>query len=130
MTNLNIYLNSCLSAGDCTLGFGTLGYLVLMAHPAVFITHCGTAFLPPTNLGIHPVMPNPAPTAAILSKLFRTHRHKVRLFNKYHAVDRACKKVISQLIPKKYNKSPSSQIIGFAKVTCLQILTHLIADNA
>ena len=31
MTNLNVYLNLCLSAVDCTLGCGTLGFLVLTA---------------------------------------------------------------------------------------------------
>ena len=91
MTNLNIYLNLCSSAVDCTLECGTLGNLVLTAQPAVFSTHCVTKFITPKNLVIHAVMPNPAPTAAILSELVRTHKHEVRLFNKYHAVDRACK---------------------------------------
>ena len=45
MTNLNVYLNLCSSEVDCTLGCGTLGYLVLTAQPAVFNTHCGTAFI-------------------------------------------------------------------------------------
>ena len=84
--NLNVYLNSCSSAVDCTLG-----YLVLTAQTAVFNTHCGTKFITPRNPGIHPVMPNPAPTAAILSELVRTHKHQVRLFNEYHVVDRAGK---------------------------------------
>ena len=34
------------------------------------------------------------------------------------------------MIPEKYYKSPSSQIIGFEKVTCLQILTQLITKYA
>ena len=89
MTNINVYLNSFSSAGDCTLGYGTLRYLVLTAQPSVFNTHCGTEFVTPRNPGIHPVMPEPAPTAAIFCELVRTHKHKVRLFNEYHAVDRA-----------------------------------------
>ena len=80
MTNLNVYLNSILSALYCTLGCGTLGYLVLTAQPAVFNAHCVTKFVILKNPGIHPVMPDPAPTAAILSKLVRTHKHEVRLF--------------------------------------------------
>ena len=127
-TNLNVYLNSGFSAVDCTLGCGTLGYLVLTAQPAVFITHCVTKFIKPINPGIHPVMPDPAPTDAILSELVRTHKHEVRLFNEYHAVDHACKKVISKLILEKFYKSLSIRIIGFAKVTCLNILTHLITE--
>ena len=130
MTNLNVYLNSCSSAVDFTLVCGTLGYLVLTAQPAVFNTHCGTEFVTPRNPGIHPVMPDPAPTAAILSELVRTHKHEVRLFKEYHTVDCACKKVISKLIPEKFYKSLSSRIIGFAKVTSLEILTHLITEYA
>ena len=67
MLNLNVYLNSCFSAVDCTLVCGTLGYLVLTAQPAVFKfnTHCVTDFVTPMNQGIHPVMPDAAPRAAI-----------------------------------------------------------------
>ena len=98
MTNLNVYLNSCSSAVNCMLECGTLGYLVLAGQPGVFNTPCGTAFRVLTNPGIHPVMPNPTQTAAILSKLVRTHKRKVLLFNEYHAVDRSCKKFIRKLI--------------------------------
>ena len=73
MTNLNVYLNSCSSAVDCTLGCGTLGYLVLTAQATVFNTHCVTPFITPINPGIRPVMPDPAPTAVILSELVKTH---------------------------------------------------------
>ena len=104
MMNLHVYLNSCLSAVDCTLGCGTLGYLVLTAQLAIFHTHCGTKFITPRNQRIYPVMPNPAPTAVVLSELVRTHKHQIFLFNKYHTVDRACKKVISKLILEKFYK--------------------------
>ena len=87
-------------------------------------------FITPRNPAIHPVMPDPAPTVAILSELVRTQKHEVRLFKEYHAVDRACKKVISKLIPEKFYKSLSSGITGFAKVTSLKILTHLITEYA
>ena len=75
-------------------------------------------------------MPDLAPTAVILAELVRNHKHEVWLFNEYNAVDWARKRVISQLIPEKFYKSLSSQIIGFAKVTRLQILTHLIPEYA
>ena len=102
MTNLNVYLNLCSSAVYFTLGCGTLVYLVIMAQTVVFSTNCGTPFLQPINPGIHPVRPDPVPTAAILAELVKNHKHKVRLFNKYNAVYRACKRVISQLIPEKF----------------------------
>ena len=111
MMNLNVYLKSCLSAVDCKLGCGTLGYLVLTAQPAVFNTHCVTKFITPKNPGIHLVMPDPAPTDVILSKLLRKHKHKVRLFTEYQTVDHACKNVISKLIPEKFYKSLLIRII-------------------
>ena len=52
------------------------------------------------------------------------------MFNGYHTVDRACKKVIRKFIPEKLYKYLSSRIIGFAKVTSLKILTHLITEYA
>ena len=75
-------------------------------------------------------MPEPAPTAAILSELVRTHKHQMHIFNEYHAVERVCKKVISKLIPEKLYKSLLSRIISFTKVTSLEILTHLITEYA
>ena len=59
MMNLNIYLNLCLSAVDCTLGCGKLVYLMLTAQAVVFKTHYGTAFRVHTNPVIHPVIPDP-----------------------------------------------------------------------
>ena len=127
MTNLNFYLNSCSSAVDCTLGFGTLGYLVLMAQPAVFNTHCGTEFVTPINLGIHPVMPNQAPTAAIFPNSSEHTSTKFFSF-KYHAVDCLCRKFIIKLIPEKFYQSLSSSTVGFTKVTSLEILTQIITE--
>ena len=120
MTNLNVYLNSCSSAVNCTLGCGKLVYLVLTAQPAVFNPYFGTDFVTPINPGIHLVMTNSAPTAAIFSELVITHKHKVCLFNKFHAVNGACKKVVSKLITEKLYK------FLLSKVTSLEILTHLI----
>ena len=54
----------------------------------------------------------------------------MRLFNEYHAVNPAFKKVVSKLIPEKFYKSLSGCIIGFAGVTSLEILTHLISEYA
>ena len=101
-----------------------------MVQTTVFNTHCGTPFITPRNLGIHTVMPDLAPTTAILSELVRAHKHHVGLFNEYHAVNCACKKVISKLIPEKFYKSLSIRIIGFTKVTILENLTHLITEYA
>ena len=80
MTNSNVDLNSCSSAVNFTLGCGALGYLVITAQTAMFSTHYGAPFLLLTNPGIHLVIPDPAPTAAILAELIRNHKHEVWIF--------------------------------------------------
>ena len=128
--NLTVYLNLCSSPFNCTLGCSTLVYLVLTAHPAIFHTQCGTEFCVTTNLSIQIVIPNPTPTAAIFLEPVRTHKHDACLLNLYHKFDCACKKVVRKWIPEKYYNSLSSLIIGLAKVTSLQIFTHLITNYA
>ena len=124
MTELNIYLNSCSLSVPCAL------YLVLTAQPSIFTTHCGTPFIKPVNPGIHPTLPTPAPSAVVLAELAREHKNKNKEFREYNAMDRACKQVISKLIPEKFYKSLASRLIGFSKITCLEILTHLITEYA
>ena len=67
-------------------------------------------------------------TAVIFSEIIRTHKQEFCLFNKYHTVDNTCKKVVSKLIPENSYKSLSSRIIGFTKVTSLEILTCLVTE--
>ena len=128
MTELNIYLNSCSSSVPCALGCGTLGYLVLTAQPSIFTTHCGTPFIKPVNPGIHPTIPTPPPSAVVLAELVRAHKNRMKEFQEYNAMDKAIKRVISKLIPEKFYKSLASRLIGFSKITGLEILTHLITE--
>ena len=47
------------------------------------------------------------------------------VFNEYHSVDRACKKVIFTLIPEAYLRSFKNKYTRYANVKCLEILSHL-----
>ena len=75
MTNLNIYLNLCSSAVNCALGCGTLGYLVLTAQPAVFNTHCSTAFFRTKKSGHSPSHARPNSNGHAFFELVITHKH-------------------------------------------------------
>ena len=130
LTALNVYLNSCSSSVPCALGCGTLGFLVLTAQPSIFTTHCATPFIKPVNPGIHPTIPTPPPSAVVLAELVRAHKNRMKEFQEYNAMDRAIKRVISKLIPEKFYKSLASRLIGFSKITGLEILTHLITEYA
>ena len=48
-----------------------------------------------------------------------------RVFNDYHSVDRACKKVLCTLIPEAYFRSFKNKYTGYANVQCLEIMSHL-----
>ena len=75
MTNLNIHLNLCSSEVNCALGCGTLRYLVLMAQPAVFNTHCSTAFFRTKKSGHSPSHARPNSNGHDFCELVRTHKH-------------------------------------------------------
>ena len=47
------------------------------------------------------------------------------MFNEYHSVDRACKKVLCTLIPEAYFRSFKNKYTGYVNVQCLEILSHL-----
>ena len=60
----------------------------------------------------------------------RDHKNDIHVFNEYHAVDKAIKRVIQRLIPENFYKSLASRLIEFSKVTSLAILIHLITEYA
>ena len=98
MTEVNGFLNACAASVHCNLGNGTVGYLVLTAQPASFLIASPTSFVKPVNPGVL-VLGDPAPSAAVIGSLTRQHTEDTRVFNEYHSVDRACKKVLCTLIP-------------------------------
>ena len=49
----------------------------------------------------------------------------MQVFNKCYSVDKACKKVLFTLIPEAYFQSFKNKYTGYAKVKCLDILSHL-----
>lgn len=52
------------------------------------------------------------------------------VFNEYHTVNKVCKRILQKLIPEIVYKYLTSCIIGLAKVTCLNILIHIITEYA
>ena len=47
------------------------------------------------------------------------------MFNEYHSVERACKKVLCTLIPEAYFRSFKNKYTRYVNVQCLEILSHL-----
>ena len=124
MTEVNGFLNACAASVHCNLGNGTVGYLVLTAQPASFLITSPTSFVKPVNPGVL-VLGDPTPSAAIIGTLTRQYIEDMRVFNKYHIVDRACKKFLFTLIPEAYFRSFKNKYTGYANVKCLEILSRL-----
>ena len=88
MTEANGFLNACAASVHCNLGNGTVGYLVLTAQPVSFLIALPTSFVNPVNPGVL-ILGDPAPSAAVIGSLTHQHTEDMRVFNKYHSVDRA-----------------------------------------
>ena len=81
-------------------------------------------FVKPGNPGVL-VLEDPALTAAVTGSLTRQHMEDTRVFNEYHSVNRACKKVLCTIIPETYFRSFKNKYTGYANVQCLEILSYL-----
>ena len=97
---------------------------MIKAQPASFTIASPTAFVKPINPG-ELVLAEPAPAAAFIGTLTRNHTKDICVFNEYHSVDKACKKVLFTLVPEAYFWPFKKKYTGYANVTCLDILTHL-----
>ena len=124
MTEVNRFLNACAASVHYNIGNGTVGYLVITAQPASFTIASPTAFVKPVNPGVL-ILAYPAPAAAVIGTLTRKYTKDLRVFNKYHSVDKACKNVLFTLVPEAYFLSFKNKYTGYANVTCLEIFTHL-----
>ena len=123
MAEVNGFLNACATYVHCNLGNGTVGYLVLTAQPASFLIASPTFFVKQVNPGVL-VLGDPAPSAAFIETLTRQHKEDMRVFNEYHSVKRACKKVLFSLIPEAYFRSFKNKYTGYANVKCLEIFSQ------
>ena len=106
------------------LSNGIVGYLFITEKPASFTIASSTAFVKPVNPGVL-VLADPAPAAEVIGTLTRKHTEDLRVFNKYHSLDKACKKVHFTLVPEVYFQSFKNNYTGYPNVTCLDILTQL-----
>ena len=111
MTEVNGFMNACAASVNCYIGIGTVGYLVLTAQPASFKIMSPTSFVKPVNPGVL-VLAEPAPSADVIGTLTRQHTEDIRVFNKYHSVDKACKKVLFTLVPEAYFRSSKNKYTG------------------
>ena len=124
MTEVNGFLNASAASVHCNLDNSTVGYLVLTSQPESFLIASPTSFVKPVNTSVL-VLGDPATSAAVIGTLTRQNTEDMRVFNKYHSVNRACKKVLFTLILEAYFRSFKNKYTGYANVKCLEIISHL-----
>ena len=117
-------MNACAASVHCNLGNSTIGYLVLTAQPASIKIASPTAFVKPIHPGVL-VLAGTAPAAAVIRTLTRQHTEDICVFNEYQSVEKVCKQVLFTLVLEAYLRSFKNKYTGYAKVKCLDILTHL-----
>jgi hypothetical protein len=102
---------------------GIHGHLALVLTAPEYLAVAGVAYLPPVHPG--PVTHAPLATAAQIIETNRLHKSATNTFQTYHAVDHALRKLLIAATPEVYIRSIKDPLIGFGRVTTLDILTHL-----
>lgn len=117
-------LNANAASVHSNAGGGIHGHLALTMTPAEYLVIAGEAFLAPVAPPVNPVFAAGA-AGPVITEANRQHLENIRIFQRYHNVDKALLRQIIAACPPSYINALSNPVLGFASVTCLQMLTHL-----
>jgi hypothetical protein len=129
LTDIQVALNNNAHSVHSTIGTGNLGHLALTMRPAEFLVlSVGVAHAPPAHPGDAPNHGAGA-TAPLITETNRKFIHDSDIFRAYHTTDNALKLQLIAACPDEYLVSLKDPSIGFARVTTLDMLTHLWAEH-
>jgi hypothetical protein len=117
-------LNANAASVHSNAGGGLHGHLALTMTPAEYLVIAGEAFQAPAAPPVNPVFAAGA-AGPIITEANRQHLENIHIFQRYHNVDKALVRLIIAACPPSYINALSDPVLGFASVTCLQMLTHL-----
>jgi hypothetical protein len=103
--------------------------------PAVYATISVVPFTAPGNPGPTPTIPGGRPSTDTIQATVRNHAESLRVWRLYNNVDKALKQQLIQAVKKQliravtrmYIHTLEDPHIGFANVTTLMLLQHLLA---
>ena len=107
------------------LGGGALGHLAIVMSPVVYATLSATPFVNPVNPGALPVIP-PGTTAAQIQAIIRHHESLLHDWRLFTNIDKALRQQLTAAVNRMYIRALEHPHIGFANVTTLQLLQHLL----
>jgi hypothetical protein len=104
-------------------GGGAHGHLALTMTAAEYLTIAKVAFQVPTN-------PTTAPVMVKASKMestenVRLHEVAKKDFKLYHDVDKALRNQLIAATPDTYLQELRDPYLGYANISCLELITHL-----
>jgi len=129
LAEVHLKLNTNAASVHSHLGDGQLGLLYLTVTPAVYITQSNIPFVPPTNPGPIPTIPNNA-TAHQINEIKRQFNRATEIYKEYNDTDKALKSLFISAVDDLYIRALKDKYIGYANVTMLQMLTHLYVNYA
>jgi hypothetical protein len=106
-------------------GNGLLGLYALVVSPATYTAAAGVVFNPPTNPGIAPIIPVQA-TIPMITELNRQFLADNKEFMIYKSTEASLKKLLLEAVPSTYVNKLKDKSLGFATVTTLMLIEHLI----
>ena len=105
-------------------GNGKLGLLCLISQGEVFNTFSDVEFVPPVNLGQHPVIPEGC-TGLEAASAKKEHEDKFKEFLIYDQTDKALKSLLIAVVDEKRIRSLRHKCVCYDNVKALTILNHL-----
>lgn len=117
-----VYGNSAVIISS--LGGGQHGHLGLALTPADYAQHSVTPFVRPENPGPHAVFPEAA-TGPQIAGAERQYNTALRIFMTTENVDIALKNFIFACIHPLYYSALKQPIVGYSRLSALDIITHL-----
>jgi hypothetical protein len=126
INSLHRILKANAASVPSALGGGVLGHLALVIPPTEYATLCPTPFTTPINPGPTPVHAIAGATAAQLAAEDRLHTESLRIWNLYQNTDKALKRQLLSTVESIYVRALSNRNTGFANVTTLALIQHLL----
>jgi hypothetical protein len=120
-------LNSNAASVHSYGGDGLSGHLALtMPTTEYLVMTNGIVFDPPINPPQQPVHPVGA-TKHVIDEINRNHLVFQSIFRTYHETDKALRQQLLAAVPDEYVSELRHPTLGYGRVTCLELLTHLWA---